>query len=61
MAACERNIDLATWVRDLGVKQTIVVSHEKGVIKSADKHVEMTQNATTNRSRVCAESLDLLA
>ena len=52
---------LVTRMRDLGVEQTIVVSHEEEIVDSADERLEVIQNATTNRSRVRAESLDLLA
>ena len=52
---------LVTRMRDLGVEQTIVVSHEEEIVDSADERLEVIQNATTNRSQVRAESLDLLA
>ncbi|WP_435078838.1 AAA family ATPase [Halococcus sp. AFM35] len=52
---------LVTRMRDLGVEQTIVVSHEEEIVDSADERLEVMQNATTNRSRVRADSLDLLA
>jgi exonuclease SbcC len=52
---------LVTRMRDLGVEQTIVVSHKEEIVDSADERLEVIQDATTNRSRVRAESLDLLA
>lgn len=52
---------LVTRMRDLGVEQTVVVSHEEEIVDSADERLEVIQNATTNRSQVRAESLDLLA
>lgn len=53
--------DLVDRMRRLGVEQTIVVSHEPGIVDTADERVEVRQNPSTNRSRVNLESTDLLA
>lgn len=53
--------DLVARVRQLGVDQTIVVSHRPEIVDSADERIEVLQNPSTNRSRVNVESTDLLA
>ncbi len=53
--------DVVDRMRQLGVDQTIVVSHEPEIVESADERIEVTQNPSTNRSSVNVESTDLLA
>lgn len=53
--------DVVDRMRQLGVDQTIVVSHEPEIVDSADERIEVTQNPSTNRSSVNVESTDLLA
>lgn len=53
--------ELVDRMRQLGVDQTIVVSHEAEIVDSADERIEVTQNPSTNRSSVNVESTDLLA
>lgn len=53
--------DLAERMRQLGVEQTIVVSHSKEIVDSADERIEVTQDASTNRSQATVESADLLS
>lgn len=52
--------DLVDRMRQLGVDQTIVVSHEAEIVDSADERIEVIQNPSTNRSQVNVESTDLL-
>jgi exonuclease SbcC len=44
-----RAIDI---MRDLGVSQTIIVSHDDEIVDGADGEIHLTQDATTNRSSV---------
>ncbi len=53
--------DLVERMRQLGVDQTIVVSHQPEIVDTADERIEVLQNPSTNRSRVNVESTDLLA
>jgi exonuclease SbcC len=39
-------------MRDLGVSQTIIVSHDDEIVDGADGEIHLTQDATTNRSSV---------
>lgn len=42
--------NIVQLMRDLGVDQTFVVSHNSQIVDSADQEVELSQNSTTNRS-----------
>lgn len=53
--------DLAERMRQLGVDQTIVVSHSREIVDAADERIAVTQDASTNRSQATIESTDLLA
>lgn len=53
--------ELVGRMRDLGVSQTIVVSHAPEIVDGADERMEVIQNPGTNRSRVNTESTDLLS
>lgn len=53
--------DLAERMRQLGVDQTIVVSHSREIVDSADERIGVTQDSSTNRSQAIVESTDLLA
>lgn len=53
--------NLAERMRQLGVDQTIVVSHSKEIVDSADERIAVTQDSSTNRSQATVESVDLLS
>ena len=55
----ERIDGVVSRMREIGVEQTIVVSHTDELIDAADHRIEVTQRAATNRSEAHAES-DLL-
>lgn len=48
-------------MRELGVDQIIVVSHQEELVDAAGERIEIRQDSTTNRSHVRVESRDLLA
>lgn len=52
---------LITRMRELGVDQIIVVSHQEELVDAADERIEIRQDSTTNRSHTRVESRDLLA
>lgn len=52
---------LITRMRELGLDQIIVVSHQTELVDAADQRIEIRQNSTTNRSHTRIESHDLLA
>lgn len=51
---------LISRMRELGVDQIIVVSHQEELVDAADERIEIRQDSTTNRSHVRVESRDLL-
>ncbi|RRJ29421.1 AAA family ATPase [Halocatena pleomorpha] len=53
--------ELVERMRQLGVDQTIVVTHSREVVDSADERIAVSQDPSTNRSRAEVESADLLA
>ena len=52
---------LITRMRELGVDQIILVSHQEELVDAAGERIEIRQDSTTNRSHVRVESRDLLA
>jgi len=52
---------LITRMRELGVDQIIIVSHQEELVDAAGERIEIRQDSTTNRSHVRVESRDLLA
>jgi exonuclease SbcC len=46
----DRLNDVVEAMRTAGVKQTIVVSHDEGLIDSADQRIQVRQRQGTNRS-----------
>jgi exonuclease SbcC len=46
----DRLNDVVEAMRTAGVKQTIVVSHDEGLIDSADHRIQVRQRQGTNRS-----------
>lgn len=57
----DRISDLVRRMRDLGVEQTLVISHNDEIVDAADERIEVQKNSSTNRSSVHTESKDLLA
>lgn len=53
--------ELVERMRQLGVDQTIVVTHSREIVDSADERIAVSQDPSTNRSRAEVESTDLLA
>jgi exonuclease SbcC len=52
-------VELVEWMRDLGVEQILVVSHDEELVGAADDLVRVTKDPTSNRSSVeHAGSLD---
>jgi exonuclease SbcC len=50
-----RLVDLVEEMRDLGVRQIVIVSHDEELVGAADDLVTVEKNATTNRSSVHRE------
>ncbi|MFB6155990.1 MAG: DNA double-strand break repair ATPase Rad50 [Haloferacaceae archaeon] len=50
-----RLVDLVREMRDLGVEQTVIVSHDDELVDAADDLVTVEKDATTNRSSVRRE------
>ena len=44
-------------MRDLGVSQTLIVSHDNEIVDSADGEVNLVQDSTTNRSTVATPDI----
>lgn len=57
----DRISDLVQRMRDLGVEQTLVISHNNEIVDAADERIEVQKNSSTNRSSVHTESNDILA
>lgn len=53
--------EMITRMRQLGVEQILVVSHNEKIVDAADERIEVTKDATTNRSSVLKESDQLLS
>lgn len=53
--------ELVERMRQLGVDQTIVVTHSREIVDSADERIAVSQDPSTNRSRAEVEGTDLLA
>jgi len=49
-------VELVESMRELGVEQIIVVSHDEELVGAADDLVRVEKDATTNRSHVERES-----
>jgi exonuclease SbcC len=56
-----RLVDLVREMRDLGVQQTVIVSHDDELVGAADDLVTVEKDATTNRSSVHREDVADLA
>jgi exonuclease SbcC len=51
-----RLVDLVEEMRDLGVRQTVIVSHDEELVGAADHLVTVEKDPTTNRSTVGREA-----
>jgi len=56
-----RLVDLVTEMRDLGVAQIVIVSHDEELVGAADDLVRVEKDPRTNRSTVSRSASDALA
>jgi len=52
--------ELISRMRELGVDQIIVVSHQEELVDTADERIQIRQDSSSNRSEAIPESRDLL-
>lgn len=56
----DRISDLVSRMRDLGVEQTLVISHNDEIVEAADERILVEKDPKTNRSTVNVQSKNLL-
>lgn len=52
-----RLTNIVDIMRELGVSQTVIVSHDDEIVDSADGEIQLVQDSTTNRSSVATPNL----